>query len=390
MGIAHRDLKPENVLLTKDDPPVVKVADFGLAKVVDSLTALRVGRLSFLLVNYLLILCALFLVDYVWYTKLPGARGCHADRSGRLFPSCRQLECWRHRFLDVSSSYSARTCPRFTHSSRSRLTNASPFVEDEQQPDIRTRVAERYVDWTVLQRANISKHGELFIRRLLEPCPEYRMALTVARGHDWLRGYGPIQQRALVQEPSIDSEARDDQSIVSYGEPDDVENYTGEQMSQDFQQMQLEQNGSPRRERSRVLSRRSEVLSQAADNEMGGRIPEPSWQMISNSQAMEDAAAQNGAGPSTRGHKRKDHSISHMAPMPEDEEWTGVAGPAIDGGVGPRKKGRAATDSDSPRGGARSVRGTRAKAGNVPDDDAGQAVRRSTRQTPQKPTSRRN
>lgn len=42
-GIAHRDLKPENVLLTKDDPPIVKVADFGLAKVVDSLTVLRVS-----------------------------------------------------------------------------------------------------------------------------------------------------------------------------------------------------------------------------------------------------------------------------------------------------------------------------------------------------------
>ena len=70
-GITHRDLRPEvrvselwftslppsdtenqfyqNVLLTKDDPPIVKVADFGLAKVVDSLTMLRVGlsRASF-------------------------------------------------------------------------------------------------------------------------------------------------------------------------------------------------------------------------------------------------------------------------------------------------------------------------------------------------------
>jgi serine/threonine protein kinase len=34
----------QNVLLTKDDPPIVKVADFGLAKVVDSLTMLRVSR----------------------------------------------------------------------------------------------------------------------------------------------------------------------------------------------------------------------------------------------------------------------------------------------------------------------------------------------------------
>ena len=41
MGICHRDLKPENVLLTADEPPMVKVADFGLAKVIDSMTMLR-------------------------------------------------------------------------------------------------------------------------------------------------------------------------------------------------------------------------------------------------------------------------------------------------------------------------------------------------------------
>jgi serine/threonine protein kinase len=37
---------PQNVLLTKDDPPIVKVADFGLAKAVDSLTMLRVRSLA--------------------------------------------------------------------------------------------------------------------------------------------------------------------------------------------------------------------------------------------------------------------------------------------------------------------------------------------------------
>ena len=42
MGVVHRDLKPENVLLTEDHPPFVKVADFGLAKVLDSLSMLQV------------------------------------------------------------------------------------------------------------------------------------------------------------------------------------------------------------------------------------------------------------------------------------------------------------------------------------------------------------
>lgn len=36
----------QNVLLTRDDPPVVKVADFGLAKYIDSLTMLKVGGIA--------------------------------------------------------------------------------------------------------------------------------------------------------------------------------------------------------------------------------------------------------------------------------------------------------------------------------------------------------
>lgn len=43
-GVAHRDLKPENILLTKDYPPVVRLADFGLAKVADNVTRLKVSQ----------------------------------------------------------------------------------------------------------------------------------------------------------------------------------------------------------------------------------------------------------------------------------------------------------------------------------------------------------
>lgn len=45
-NIAHRDLKPENILLTDDNPPVVKIADFGLAKAADSMTKFMVIPLS--------------------------------------------------------------------------------------------------------------------------------------------------------------------------------------------------------------------------------------------------------------------------------------------------------------------------------------------------------
>lgn len=40
-NITHRDLKPENILLTNSDPPICKVADFGLSKLVDDATFLK-------------------------------------------------------------------------------------------------------------------------------------------------------------------------------------------------------------------------------------------------------------------------------------------------------------------------------------------------------------
>ena len=47
LKIVHRDLKPENILLTDDEPPVVKIADFGLAKAVDSMTKFMVNHMLF-------------------------------------------------------------------------------------------------------------------------------------------------------------------------------------------------------------------------------------------------------------------------------------------------------------------------------------------------------
>ena len=71
-SIAHRDLKPENILLTRDSPPDVKLADFGLAKALDGVTKFKVS------VSPSLGLCESFihsLLDYLWHTTLSRARG---------------------------------------------------------------------------------------------------------------------------------------------------------------------------------------------------------------------------------------------------------------------------------------------------------------------------
>jgi hypothetical protein len=38
-----------------------------------------------------------------------------------------------------------------------RLTNVSPFIEDDQQPDIRVRIAGRTVDWNTLAASGVSE-----------------------------------------------------------------------------------------------------------------------------------------------------------------------------------------------------------------------------------------
>jgi hypothetical protein len=163
----------------------------------------------------------------------------------------------------------------------------------------------------------------------------------------------------------------------------------GDPVGQEFQQMHLHQDNVPngnemRSEVSRVLQRRSDVLSQAAEDADSSRIMEPSWEMISSSQAQDNT--ENSAGPSRRGQKRKDHSMNiSLVPMLEDEQWSatnGVNGPPAD-----ECNGADGMDEPPP---SRSVRGTRAKKASAGSSDAGPPtkVRRSLRQTPQKNTRR--
>ncbi|KAI0665870.1 kinase-like domain-containing protein [Trametes maxima] len=140
--ITHRDLKLENVLLTQDVPPVVKVADFGLAKVVDTLTTL-----------YTVCGTPTYLAPEVRYQ---GPNG--------------------YDHLVDSWSVGVITCIMLT-------MELSPFVKVE---DDGTAAQYNRIDWALLHKHHVSEQGHDFIRKLQERDPQRRMTLEDACHHPWL------------------------------------------------------------------------------------------------------------------------------------------------------------------------------------------------------------
>ena len=170
-------------------------------------------------------------------------------------------------------------------------------MQNENPPDLLTRIAERRVDWSTLYHHHISAYGEGFIRRFLDLRPHYRMTLANGRTHPWLAGYGHMRDPSLVATPSIESIPPDNQS---YREDGDYGYDIGDPVGHDFQQMGIDtptSGSGVRREGSRNLQRRSHILADAAGAD-GPRITDPSPETISNSQAQEHAD-ENYAGPST-------------------------------------------------------------------------------------------
>ncbi|KAH0828081.1 kinase-like domain-containing protein [Lanmaoa asiatica] len=298
-GIAHRDLKPENVLLTSDDPPIVKVADFGLAKVVDSYTFLKTmcGTPSYLAPEVVM-------------------------QSDQQPGYSHLVDSWSLGVIVFSM-----------------LTSASPFIEDENQRDMKVRIAKRTIDWSSLDNLQVTELAKDFIRRLLEFDPRHRLSLSAARHHPWLNQSIPavagVNNSREAREPSSSLGSFPDSSLTSLADDHDEDmadvSISEPSMSAGLEQLQLEQPiSSPQRNGGRApLQRRSQVLANAAENDVD--LPEPSWQML-------DAA---GAAPARAGKRKlNEHDQQALSAVMEDgENVTPQNG-------GARKKGKQTPTSD--------------------------------------------
>ena len=165
LGIAHRDLKPENVLLTDDNPPVVKVADFGLAKVIDSMTMLRVRVVTAELqlqrrgvdVNVRgQTMCGTpaYLAPEV-VNQTPGQEGY--DQS---------VDSWSVGVIVFAMYAHSRISPRVLSDIFYRLTMTTPFGDEDVEQDVKTRVSTRKVQWNYLTEFHTSPAGKPLTPRI--------------------------------------------------------------------------------------------------------------------------------------------------------------------------------------------------------------------------------
>lgn len=242
-GIAHRDLKPENVLLTTENPPTVKVADFGLAKVVDSVTFLRT-------------MC-----------------GTPAYLAPEVVTQQNQ-EGYDH-LVDSWSVGVIVFC---------MFTMTSPFIEDENQRDIKVRIAERTIQWSTLDTVDVSPLARTFIEGLLEHDPRDRMSLSSACTHAWLANaptLAHLRPRAIAD--SSVASIQDSPSCASLLQLESEDAMMADGSSEPAVIEGLDKLHLRQQSGRAPLQRRAQVIAQAAENEQA--LSEPNWEMVQHAQA---------------------------------------------------------------------------------------------------------
>ncbi|WVN85958.1 uncharacterized protein L203_101116 [Cryptococcus depauperatus CBS 7841] len=184
-GITHRDLKPENILLSKGDNgcPKIKVADFGLAKMIHTNTMLvsMVGTPQYLA------------PEVVMQTKQqPGYENV--------------VDSWSVGIIVYSM-----------------MTKALPFDEDSEIP-VDQRVRARFTqpaDLLLLEQVGMSKNAIDFVARLLEKDPAKRLTMKQALRNQWLSD--PTSQPTASQQVGLGGDSM--WSIQSFDSPIPSDSY---------------------------------------------------------------------------------------------------------------------------------------------------------------------
>lgn len=155
-GISHRDLKPDNILIKSDDPIIVKISDFGLAKISDNSTFMKTfcGTLA-----------------YVAPEIITGKYGNSQPSQSQSSPNT---------LYDNSVDMWSLGCLVYV-----LLTSHLPF-NGKTQNQMFSKIKSGQYHTSPLTMYKVSEDGLDFIKNCLIVLPEERFTTHAALNHPWI------------------------------------------------------------------------------------------------------------------------------------------------------------------------------------------------------------
>lgn len=159
LGISHRDLKPENILIVSFNPIMIKISDFGLAKITDNFTFMKsfCGTLAYIAPEII-------------------ENNCLNSSNKSL----KKYSC----LIDIWSL----GCSIYVI-----LTKMIPFGDTNQKRMIQRIKSGSYHHYP-LDECRLSNSGKDFLKSCFEINPQFRISAEKALKHDWIKNIKTTDQ----------------------------------------------------------------------------------------------------------------------------------------------------------------------------------------------------
>lgn len=193
MGISHRDLKPDNILIMQDDPILVKITDFGLAKISDNATFMKTfcGTLAYLAPE---VISGKYDQQQQQQQQIAGGKRSNYSCLVDIW----SLGCLVYVLLTSHLPFNGKTQDQMFQKIQSGEYHESP-----------------------LNTYNISKNARDFLNCCLQVNPRLRFSASDALKHVWLSGVDESQSQS--------QDGADLQRVISLSQSQSQQSRKGQQ-----------------------------------------------------------------------------------------------------------------------------------------------------------------
>ncbi|KAK6455842.1 kinase-like domain-containing protein [Scheffersomyces xylosifermentans] len=203
LGISHRDLKPDNILIMQDDPILVKITDFGLAKFSDNSTFMKTfcGTLA-------------YVAPEVITGKYESSQGDSSKRNYSSLVDIWSLGCLVYVLLTSHLPFNGKTQAQMFQKIKKGEFHEAPLNSYE-----------------------ISRDGRDFLECCLQVNPRLRITAEEALRHKWLRDVYNEEsqsQKALSLSQSQSQQSRKVDNDIMLRPLDSEKNRKNKNQNNDF------------------------------------------------------------------------------------------------------------------------------------------------------------